>query len=221
METIVDVWRFLRPGLERRSPAAVAAEEFWRRWSRLRPAVAAALDSGDLHMVEPRVAAAVAGLHRRLGWSLAGGDDGGYVLVVTGEGDRALRELTDAWLAAAPDDAGWDYHDSAQPVDDPSEVMLGIGDLQVPLADVRVRALRDGDVLHVAVFHPALVELPADDRDALSLVALDTALGERQVERRIGCVEPVDAEPTGSIDLVALRALVACLDSTRTVCPTG
>src|SRR5262249_11854114 len=146
---------------------------------------------------------------------LAGGSgepDERYVLVVTGEGDKALRELTDAWLAAAPSDAGWEYHDAAQPVEDPSEVMLGIGELQVELADVRVRAQADGDLLHVKVFHPALSQLDREDRDALSFVALDTALGERLVERRIGCVQPVDVEPAHALDLMTLRGLVVALD---------
>jgi hypothetical protein len=222
--TIADVWRFLRPGRTGRDPDAAAAEEFWRRWARLRPAVAAALDSGELHAVEPQVAAAVAGLHRRLGWSLSGGSgdpDDRYVLVVTGEGDEGLRALTDAWLAAAPTDAGWDYHDAAQALEDPSEVTLGIGELQVPLADVRVRALADGEVLHVTLFHPALAQLSGEDRDVFSFVALDTTLGERLVEGRIGCVEPVDTEPVGSIDLMALRGLITAMDTPRPVCPTG
>ena len=195
----------------------------------MRPAVAAALDCaadnpGELHAVEPRVAAAVSALHRRLGWSLAGGsgaEDDRYVLVVTGEGDEELRELTDAWLAAAPSDTGWDYHDAAPALDDPSEVMLGIGELQVALADVRVGALADGDVLHVAVFHPALDQLSGENRDALSFVSLDTALGERLVESRIGCVEPVHAEPPDAIDLVELRERVRAMDAKRAVCPTG
>jgi len=231
------VLRFLRAGRVRRDPAAAAVERFWRRWAQLRPAVAAALDSaandpGELHAVEPQVAAAVSALHRRLGWSLAGGSgtagsasDDRYVLVVTGEGDEELRALTDAWLAAAPADAEWDYQDAAPALDDPSEVMLGIGELQVALADVRVRALADGDMLHVALFHPALAQLDSEDRDAVSFVSLDTALGERLVERRIGCVEPVHAEPPDAIDLVALRELVRAMefnaDSKRAVCPTG
>jgi len=231
-----DVWRFPSPfsrrNRSRRDLIEAAVAAFWQRWEQLRPTVGLALDSGELHAVEPRVAAAVAGLHRRLGWSLAGGSgDAGdntaerHVLVVTGEGDEELRELTDAWLAAAPSDPGWEYHDAAQPLEDPGEVVLGIGELQVALADVRVRALADGEVLHVAVFHPSLAELAGEDRDVLSIVALDTTLGERLVERRIGCVEPVDVEPAQAMDLMGLRGLVVALDlaetTTAAVCPTG
>ena len=53
---------------------------------------------------------------------------------------------------------------------------------------------------------------------------LDTALGERLVERRIGCVEPIDAEPAGATDLVGLREMVVAMDTAdaaRAVCPTG
>lgn len=221
--TISEVWKFPRRNQSHfdRNEAAVAA--FWQRWARLRPAVARALDSGELQGVESRVADAVAGLNRRLGWSLAGGSgEPGerYVLVITGEGDKALRELTDAWLAAAPSDDGWEYHDAAQPLDDPSEVMLGIGELQVELADVRVRAQADGDVLHVSVFHPVLSQLDGEDRHALSFVALDTALGERLVERRIGVVQPVEVEPAQALDLMGLRGLVVALDR-RYATPVG
>lgn len=197
---------FLRRGP--RDPRVEAAA-FWRRWSRLRPVVADALAAGELHAVEPRVAAAVARMHPRLGWSLAGGDGDAHVLVVTGEGDEGLRELTDAWLAEAPDDADWEYHDSAQAMDDPGAFTLGIGDVDVALADVRVHALVDGDVVHVAVHHPVMPGLRGEDRDALCFVALDTALGERLVEERVGHVEPVDAEPGDALTLVELRELVA------------
>ncbi len=203
---------------DERDPAAAAAAAFWQRWARLRPAVAAALDSGEVHLIEARVASAVTLLHRRLGWSLSGGSGDPterYSLVVTGEGDEDLRALTDAWLAAAPTDHGWEYHDAAQAMDDPSDLTLAIGELQVALADVRVTALADGDRLHVAVYHPAMPRLRDEDRDVLSFVALDTALGERAVERRIGYVEPVGAAPRHAVDLLELRALVTSLDRGR------
>lgn len=206
-----------------RAPATDAVAEFWLRWERLRPRVEHALDTGELHTVETQVADAVAILDRRLGWSLTGGEEQRYALVVTGEGDDVLRSLTDSWYAAAPQDRAWDYHDAAQPVDDPADVTLSIGAVQIPLSEVLVRALPDGEVLHIAVYHPLLAQLEGEDRDALSFVSLDTTLGERLVERRIGCVEPVDAEPADAMDLVQLRELVRALDSvaTRTVCPTG
>lgn len=194
---------------------------FWRRWARLRDEVAAALDGGEPHPVESQVALAVAAMNPRLGWSLSGGRGERYVLVVTGEGDEQLRAVTDAWRRAAPSDEGWDYHDAAPAMDDPGDFLLGIGELQVALADVRVKALPDGDMLHVAVFHPALPQLAVEDRDALSFVALDTALGERLVERRIGRVEPVNAEPDQAMTLVQLRELVRATDArgvARTVC---
>jgi hypothetical protein len=216
--TIDSVWT--RFSARRRDPAQAAAAAFWRRWARLRGEVAAALSSGELHRVEPRVADAVAGLSRRLGWSLSGGEpDERCTLVITGEGDRELRELTDAWLAAAPTDDGWDYHDAAPAMDDPRDLTLGIGDVQLALADVRVRALPDGEVLHVALYHPAMAQFAGEDRDALSFVSLDAALGERLVERRIGCVEPVEAEPVDAIDLVGLRELARALDTGRLTSP--
>lgn len=183
-----------------------------------------ALDAGQVHLVEVTVAAAVTRLNPSLGWSLSGGDGVRYALVITGEGDERLRVLTDAWLAAAPTDDDWDYHDAAPAIDDPHGFTLRIADVRVALADVRVRALPDGDVLHVAVHHPVLRELRGEDRDALCFVSLDAALGERLVERRVGCVEPIDTVPADAMDLVRLRELAVALDRRslpRTVCPTG
>jgi hypothetical protein len=209
------VLKFLRPRRVRAagSPVYEAVDAFWRRWVVLRPRVAAALDAGHTDMVEPMVAAAVGVLDPRLGWSVGTGERSRHALMVTGEGDAALRAITDAWLAAAPPaDAEWEYHDAAPAHDDPSEVTLALGDLYVPLSEIRVAAQPAGEMLNVAVFHPVMARLHGADRDALSFVPLDVALGERLVERRIGRVEPVDAEPPNALDLLGLRALVASLD---------
>jgi hypothetical protein len=208
------VLKFLRSRRPRAAslPAPEAVDAFWRRWAALRPRVAAALDAGHTDVVEPMVAAAVGVLDPRLGWSLGTGERSRYALMVTGEGDRALRAITDAWLAAAPPpDADWEYHDAALAHDDPSEVTLALGDLYVPLSEIRVAAQPAGELVNVAVFHPAMAGLRGADRDALTFVPLDVALGERLVERRIGRVEPVDAEPPNALDLHGLRALVVSL----------
>ncbi|HEY0637932.1 MAG TPA: hypothetical protein VGD67_09815 [Pseudonocardiaceae bacterium] len=207
--------KFLRrePG----DPAAEAVATFWRRWERLRPAVTDALEDGEVHLVEARLAAAVARMHPRLGWSLSGGRGEPCALVITGEGDVALREITDAWLAAAPTGDGWTYHDAAQAMENPADFTLDVGEHRVALADVRIGALVDGEIVHVAVHHPVMPWLSAGDRDALSFVALDTALGERVVEERIGYVEPVDTEPPGAVDLLGLRAIVTCQEAVPTV----
>lgn len=225
--TIAAVLRFKRPRcvrmVRRALPAsragaglAEAVDAFWWRWRMMRPAVAAALDADQTDRIEPMVAAAVAALDRRLGWSVGTGERSRYGLMVTGEGSATLRAITDAWLAAAPPaDAEWEYHDAAPAHDDPSEVTLVLGDLQVSLSEIRVAAQPDGDLVNVVVFHPAMARLRGPDRDALSFVPLDVALGERLVERRIGRVEPVDAEPPGALDLVGLRTLVSSLDPTE------
>lgn len=187
-------------------------EAFWRRWAVLRPAAAAALDADKTDVVEPVIAAAVGGLDRRLGWSVGPGERSRHALMVTGEGSARMRAITDAWLAAAPPaDAEWEYHDAAPAHEDPSEVTLALGDLHVPLSEIRVGAQPAGELVDVVVFHPAMARLRGADRDALSFVPLDVALGERLVERRIGRVEPVDAEPPNAVDLVGLRALVSSL----------
>jgi hypothetical protein len=199
------------------SPELYAAvDAFWRRWMLLRPQVESALESGDTDSIEPIVAATVSALDRRLGWSVGTGERARHALMITGEGDVRLRAITDAWLAMAPP-AGpdWEYQDAAPAHDDPSEVTLALGDLHVPLSEIRVAAHPAGGVVNVEVFHPAMAGLDAADREALSFVPLDVALGERLVEQRIGRVEPADAEPVNALDLLGLRDLVTSLNLAR------
>lgn len=208
----------LRPAPLVSAEPGAAVEVFWRRWARLRPLVAAALDAHQTDAIEPIVGAAVSALDRGLGWSVGTGGRSRYALMVTGEGSPRLRAITDAWLAAAPPaDADWEYHDAAPAHDDPSEVTLALGDVQVPLSEIRVGAQPAGDLVNVVVFHPVMARLHGADREALSFVPLDVTLGERLVERRIGRVEPADAEPPGAVDLLGLRALVSSLDPAQRI----
>jgi len=191
--------------------AAAAAGQFWHAWQELLPDVSAALGDREPQRVEHRMCAAVALLHPRLQFSLERGQRAAYALVISGQEDPELRPYTDAWLAAAPaEDATWEYHDSVPAVPDPTEVTVNLGDHRIALADVRVRATVDTahGVVDVAVHHPALAQLDAASRSAMTFLPLDATLGERAAAEHLGHVDVVDTEPSDSLGLLQLRELV-------------
>ncbi|QRP44548.1 hypothetical protein [Amycolatopsis sp. FDAARGOS 1241] len=195
------------------SDADAAAVTFWERWFELLPQVSAALGDREPHRVEHDLCELVEALHPRLHFSLERGRTAVYALVVSGQEDPELRPFTDAWKAAAPpDDAIWEYHDSVPPVPDPAGVTVNLGEHRISLGDVRVVAQVDGDVVDVAVYHPALVELDEAARTTMTFLPLDATLGERLAAERLRRVETAQAEPAGTISLGELRDLVRGLN---------
>lgn len=192
--------------------AEEAAQRFWERWFELVPVVSAALGDGEPHRVEDDLKDLVSGLHPDLMFSLEQGHMAMYALVVTGQEDPRLRPYTDAWInAAPPSDMVWEFHDSVPPVPDPTEVIVNLGEVRMRLGDYRVVAQVDGDVVDVAVYHPALAELSDQHRQTMTFLPLDVTLGERLAGERLRRVETAQLEPEGTISLLELRSLVRTL----------
>jgi hypothetical protein len=206
-----------KPALNRPEPAALA-ERFWQSWYDLLPEVSSALGDREPQRVENQLCDLVAALHPALHFSLERGQRAIYALVVSGQEDPRLRPFTDAWRAAAPaEDAIWEYHDSVPPVPDPTLVTVNLGAHRIPLADVRVVAQVDGDVVDVAVYHPEMASLEPASRDAMTYLPLDAALGERLAAERLRRVETASTEPADTIGLMELRTLVQDLARSENV----
>ncbi|GLZ35435.1 hypothetical protein Lesp02_76220 [Lentzea sp. NBRC 105346] len=193
---------------------AEAAERFWERWQDLLPVLSASLGEGETHRVEEDIRALVAELHPDLTCSLEQGHISMYALVVTGQEDPRLRPYTDAWISLAPpSDMVWEFHDSVPPVPDPMLVTINLGERKIALADFRIVAQVDGDVVDVAVYHPALASLDEAARRTMTFLPLDVTLGERLAGERLRRVETADLEPAETISLLELRSLVRELGS--------
>ncbi|RAS60859.1 hypothetical protein C8D87_111278 [Lentzea atacamensis] len=189
--------------------AEEAAQRFWERWFELVPVVSAALGDGEPHRVEDELRDLVSAMHPDLMFSLEQGHMAMYALVITGQEDPRLRPYTDAWIKAAPPaDMVWEFHDSVPPVPDPTEVVVNLGEVRMRLGDYRVVAQVDGDVVDVAVYHPALAELTDQQRQTMTFLPLDVTLGERLAGERLRRVETAQLEPQGTISLLELRSLV-------------
>ncbi len=194
------------------------AERFWGGWYEMLPEIAAALGDREPQRVENQLCELVADLHPDLHFSLERGQRAIYAFVLSGQEDPRLRPYTDAWRAAAPAaDAIWEYHDSVPPVPDPTQVTVNLGAHRIPLADVRVVAQVDGDVVDVAVYHPEMAALEPAARDAMTYLPLDAALGERRAAERLRRVETATTEPEYTIGLLELRTLVMALDGPENV----
>jgi hypothetical protein len=185
------------------------AERFWCGWQEMLPEVAAALGDREPNRVENQLCDLVAALHPDLHFSLERGQRAIYALVLSGQEDPKLRRFTDAWkVAAPPEDAIWEYHDSVPPVPDPTEVTVNLGPHRIPLAEVQVVAQVDGDVVDVAVYHPTIAALEPAAREVMTYLPLDAALGERLAAERLRRVETAEVEPADTIGLLELRRIV-------------
>jgi hypothetical protein len=198
------------------------AVRFWQGWYDLLPEVSAALGDREPQRVENQLCELVAAVHPELHFALERGQRAVYALVLSGQEDPRLRPYTDAWRAAAPaEDAIWEYHDSVPPVPDPTLVTVNLGAHRIPLADVRVVAQVDGDVVDVAVYHPEMASLDPAARDAMTYLPLDAALGERLAAERLRRVETAEHEPVDTIGLMELRTIVQELAGPENVGGSG
>jgi hypothetical protein len=195
--------------------AAERARNFWQRWEELLPEISSAFGDSAPQRVDHPVAQVLADLHPDLYFSIERGTEAIYALVVSAQGDPALRVYTDAWMAAAPrGDALWEYHDSIPPVPDPTQVTVTLRGEKYPLAEVRIAAQWDAaaGLVDVAVYHPCLAGLDDAARRALTFLPLDASLGERLAADRIGRVEIAETPPHGALGLLEFRTFMRELD---------
>ncbi|MEO7352680.1 MAG: DUF695 domain-containing protein [Marmoricola sp.] len=144
-----------------------------------------------------------------LGWELAAGETSEHVLVVTSEGDPALRALARRVVLAAPDaDETWSFVDSRPPTPDPESVVLTAGSADIDFAQVQVAARMSDGRFDVMVFHPLFETLADEERQQVTMLALDAALGEIDSELWLGEIHPAEVAPLDAFGLMALRSVV-------------
>jgi hypothetical protein len=134
------------------------------------------------------------------------------VLLVVAGGDLDRRATARRLVLAAPDDDGWTVTDHRPAAPVPEEVVLFSDSELVDLDRVRVAARMQGSQLDVTVHHPAYADLTAESRQALTVQALDAALGELGTELWIGDIEASQVAPVDGFGLIALRSVVQDLE---------
>jgi hypothetical protein len=181
--------RFLKRSRTDADPLPVRIDAFWVWWATVRDEIATAIGHGALdRWVEP-ISRQVDALDRRLAWELNAGSDARHALIVTPEGDPAVRPIALTWHDAAPPaDDVWEYHAARQP--GPSAT-LRIGELDVDLADFRAVTSWDEarERVDVRLWHPIASAAPGDAGLRAAFLFLDNLLGEEAVERWIGTID--------------------------------
>ena len=190
-----------------------AIADFWAWWVGEGRARAAAVFDGEDDGGRRALGAELADRVGAIGpvdFETGAGRSARHLLVVSAGGNPDLRPLVARWLAAAPpaDDA-FEYADTRQPVHDPSDLAIDLGDgRDVDVASAVVATTVSGATVHVAVWHPAFGDLPDRARAQITFLFLDALLGEDVVERHVGEVTVgVDGRPT--VPLLDLPAVVA------------
>jgi hypothetical protein len=185
---------------------------FWAWWAGARPEMAAALAEGDPQRVAGALTQAVGRIHPDLDWALAAGLDGArHALVVSAGGRHDLRAVAERWwLAAPPADAEFEYHPVRRRDPAAVEGVLDIDDYEVPLVEFVAGTRYDEQRgrFDLAIHHPLFPLLDKDSRARAAFLALDTALGEDDVERWVGAVDVTPDQPVDAVPLASLGPLV-------------
>jgi hypothetical protein len=205
-----------KPKDTRRDPAVLAAQRaavaaFWAWWTAEGAGrTAAAIAEHEPTRMVPHLSDRVHAIHRDLGWELAAGSLSEHVLVVTPEGDPALRAVARRWLLAAPpSDLVWEYSDVRPPTKDLEGTTLTIASKRLDLASALVGARVAGTAIDVVVHHPEYPDMTREDRDRATFLLLDAALGESAVETWIGGVTSSTIPSLDPVPLLGLRSVVA------------
>ncbi len=196
--------------------AEIAA--FWAWWRTAAPK----LDSIDVEPPSQEVLRGfderLAALHRELAWELGPGLEKKHALTVSPDGVSALRSLTAAWKAAAPDDfADWEFHDVRPAVvGSANELELETAGAVVMGRDVQV-AVFDDELKHrldIWVYHPQMSRLSKRDRWSLAFLLVDAALGESRVATWLRTITP-STRPLAEVPEIRENVVVRDLDGLR------
>jgi Family of unknown function (DUF695) len=193
------------------------SEGFWTWWATAKDRLDAAIRGGQgieeelVEEISRQVEAIAPG---GLAWELTPGRRAAHALVVTAAGDPELRAAAERWRRSAPEpDGTWEYL-SARPASlDAFGDEFEFGGRRIDMGDVSIAYETDERrrEVDVRVHHPAFAAADEGFRGQLTFLVLDWVLGEEDVERYVGAVEPVDARPADARPVEELRDAVAPL----------
>ncbi|MCR1161694.1 DUF695 domain-containing protein [Paenarthrobacter sp. UW852] len=202
----VDMGIFRRKG----NPApAHPISAFWEWWAAEgRDRFGTAVQTGEGDDLPSVMTQQLANVHPDLAWDTGRGHRSDHLLVVSAEGDAALRRVAEQWLRAAPSaDEVWDFASARQPVPGVIENVLDINGTKFPLGDIRFGLSVDDqrESIDVEVYHPLFGQMPGDEPLRVSFLFLDWLLGEDGVERWVGAINTTtssDVATASATDLV-------------------
>jgi hypothetical protein len=165
---------------------ATAVTAFWTWWATGRSRVEQAIAGGSWDPVLiDEINALVTAIDPGLAWEFGAGTASQHLLVVTANGDRALRVVAERWRRAGPaPDTTFGYAASRQANPSALDSRLDLDGHRFELGALRFAADVDDDAVQidVCVWHPAFPDLPDTTRVQIAFLALDWLLGEDGVE---------------------------------------
>src|SRR5436190_8342295 len=188
---------------------------FWSWWADFREEAAVRIEAGRSHELEAELTRHVRAVDPRLVWELAPGAQSRHALIVSPEGDPAVRPVALDWESSAPaPDHVWEYHSSRQPG---SLGTLELGGIRVDLTEYRGTSSWDQvrERANVRLWHPATANASGDVPMQAAYLFLDTLLGEEAVERWIGTID-IDVGVTGGMTPEELGAEIRALTARAT-----
>ena len=183
-------------------------EEYWRWWEDARDDVQAAIeqegaDREVLHELLRQVSAL------GLVCEMSAGQRSRHAICASASGDPALRKLAYRWRDAGPPaDEVFEYH-ASRIAGDP-DATLRMNDHEFAFTAFRFGVAVDEPrhALDLDVQHPAFPGLDENLRAQAGFIALDTILGEEEVERWVGALSWSAAAPASTITPAGLREAV-------------
>lgn len=211
--------KFVTPSTPASEPSALAAiDAFWQWW----PSQQSAFETQTLpdlpQALRDDMQKHVVAIHSQLEWELSQSSSGEYQLVVTGKDNYLLRQLTERWRKAAPEDVeNWTFLPARPALAEGAS--FSFQEQSYSLADARYLFEADDARarLHVGVYHPQFRHLRQDLKAQAAKAALMALWGEDDVERWAGRVGAL-SEPGSANDG---RALSRGLLSLRSRIETG
>jgi hypothetical protein len=154
--------------------------------------------------------AALARVHRDLTFEFGPVTDGARELVVSAGGMRAAFPAVERLVAAAPSFPRWRITKFRGRL--PVAGRIHLGDLRVDARDVWVTPRRDGARWRLTVHLPGYEPTPEHRYEQIGYLWLDHALGEYDVETKIGSIEFASSDRAASVDAVPLDRLPLLID---------
>lgn len=191
-------------------------EAFWVWWASNHQQLESDIATGVATELPRAITTLVRDIHPELEWQLAPGRTSRHALALSSGGDATLRLITGRWVEMGPpSDTTWEFHPGRVPT------QLGTVEIAGERLDLRQAAFSARidelyEQLEVELFVPGFEGLTPENQMRISLDVLDGTLGEDDVERWIGFIDPQDNPLPDGSPISELPALVASYARTAT-----
>jgi hypothetical protein len=193
---------------------AEAIAAFWAWWGGVRGDVARAIGDGSVERFTKIFCDQVEAIHKDLQWELTPGATAEHCLVVSPGGNPELRAAAARWLAQAPAaDGTWEYQAVRRADASVFESTLTMNGRRLEMGRVRygISVDQDASRIDVQCYHPDFTGLPEGMPEQITMLTLDWALGEDDVEIWIGEIGWTGTEPEAPKTPQDLRHAVAAI----------